>query len=122
MITLVSHFAFSYFEGRIYDDGTNKIMLHFESEAGSQKGRNLLNLHYARMGPIRSKFAIPTDQPVQVIGGFCNSSMSSFTHIWHYVLMLPCVNVPVLSLNFTELQCFKNTSDSAMNLFESVKI
>ena len=52
-------------------------MLHFESEAGSQKGRNLLNLHYARMDPIRSTFAIPTDQPVQVIGAFLNFSRTS---------------------------------------------
>ena len=103
MIILPSQFTLSYFEGKIYDDGTNKIMLHFKSDAGSQEGRDLLHLQYARMNPVRSKFAIPTDERVQVVGGFCNSNKSSFNLNRNFVLIFSMLNVPILSLNFTYL-------------------
>ena len=55
-------------------------MLHFASEAGSGTGTNLLQLPYARMDPVRSKFAIPAEEHVKVIGNPLNHEYIKFQY------------------------------------------
>lgn len=84
--------------GRIYDDGTNNVILHFTSKSGSDAGRNLLGLSYARMDPVRSKSVLPSDEKVKVIGEqFQNFN---FNCIHDLSLFSPAFVTSLFNLNF----------------------